>query len=313
MILGLINPLTGTDDIWIVGDPWYRLIIFCLLAALLCTVVLGAIHMAGNQAKRLLVMGCAFAAGLFYVLEFFIPPDAKSQEVSLWGVNLTQMSGIIGNANQVVAGFTFLLGVYNLVHIHGNNIRRLRKGWGYSLSFFIAFLAMTVSAFARDWQSFFDPKYDELKNTAGYQLWMPSWVNDVDPTHALMPHDIFSVLFEGFYRNMDATMFSILAFYIVSAAYRAFRIRSKEAAVLMITAVIMMMGQVPLGQAITAAIPKDGFWHGLRIEEISQFVLNTINGPVQRAIGFGLGLGALGMALRIWLSLERGTYFEETS
>ena len=40
-----------------------------------------------------------------------------------------------------------------------------------------------------------------------------------------------------------------------------------------------------------------------------QWVLTAINAPVLRAIGFGLGLGQLAMAMRIWLSLERGTFF----
>jgi hypothetical protein len=124
------------------------------------------------------------------------------------------------------------------------------------------------------------------------------------------------VLFEGLYRNLESTMFSILAFYIVSAAYRAFRIRSGEAAVLMIVALVLMMGQVPLGMAVTNGIPSGPSflgidWSVLRIENFSQYVLTAVNSPVQRAIGFGLGLGALAMALRIWLSLERGTYFSQ--
>ena len=50
-------------------------------------------------------------------------------------------------------------------------------------------------------------------------------------------------------------------------------------------------------------------WSVLRIENFSYWVLSVVNMPVQRAIDFGLGLGALAMSLRIWLSLERGTYF----
>jgi hypothetical protein len=265
--------------------------------------VLAVIHQTSNQAKRYLIVSLTFLGGLFYFLEFFIPPSPTTEEATLWGWNLTQTASTVGSATQVIAGFTFLLGVFNLVRIHGNNIRRLRQGWPSSLAFFVAFLAMTVFAFWKDWQTWFGP------NGPGAARWAPSWIDDRDPAHAALPHDAYTFLFEGLLRNMDATMFSILAFYIVSAAYRAFRIRSAEAAILMVVALILMMGQVPLGMALTNWIPNEGLISTLRIENFSQFVLKAINSPVQRAIGFGLGLGALGISLRIWLSLERGTYF----
>jgi hypothetical protein len=260
-------------------------------------VVLAVMHQASNPAKRALIVLCTFLAGLFYFLEFFLAPDPASDEARLWGWNLTATSTTVGNAALVVGGFTFLLGVYNLAFIHGRNVSRRRPGWPNSLAFFLAFLVMAVFAFWRDWQTWFGGPA------------APAFVNDTDPAHAALPRDVYTFLFEGLYRNLDATMFSILAFYIVSAAYRAFRIRNTEAALLMIVAIILMMGQVPIGMALTNWIPTQGLISTLRIENFSQWVLAAINSPVQRAIAFGLGLGMLAMALRIWLSLERGTYF----
>jgi len=264
------------------------------------------LHLVPNQAKRYLIVGLTFLGGLFYFLEFFVPPNPATDETSLLGWNLTQTATTVGNATQVIAGFTFLLGVFNLVRIHGNNIRRRRLGWPSSMAFFAAFAVMTVFAFAKDWQTWFgNPATVPPKGPS----WVPLWVNDFRPEHAALPNDVYTLLFEGLLRSLDATMFSILAFYIVSAAYRAFRIRSVEAGILMVVALILMMGQVPLGMALTNWIPKTGLISTLRIEGFSQYVLQAINSPVQRAISFGLGLGALPMALRIWLSLERGTYF----
>jgi hypothetical protein len=247
--------------------------------------------------KRGLTVVATFLAGLFYFVEFFIPPDPQSSDALLLGRNLTEWASTVGQVTQVVAGFTFLLGIYNLVFVHGNAIRRRREGWQNSVAFFAAFLAMAGFAFWRDWQIWFGGPAP------------PGWVRDVDPRHAARPHDAYTLLFDGLYRNLDATMFSILAFYIVSAAYRAFRVRSGEAGVLMVVAIILMLGQVPLGMALTNWIPAEGTWGILRVEHLSQFILTAVNGPVQRAIGFGIGLGMLAMALRIWLSLERGTYF----
>ena len=281
------------------GLPFYLAMAGAVLGAGLMLLVL---HQTSNQVKRYLIVALTFLAGLFYFIEFFIPPNPVTEETVLFGQNLTKIAATVGNATQVVAAFTFLLGVFNLVRIHGNNVRRLRNDWPYSLAFFGAFGTMVVFAFWKDWQKWF-------KGPPA-----PSWVNDTNPAHAALPHDVYTVLFEGLYRNLEATMFSILAFYIVSAAYRAFRIRSGEAAVLMVVALILMMGQVPLGMAVTNWIPRGPSflgvdWSILRMESFSQYILIAINSPVQRAIGFGLGLGALAMALRIWLSLERGTYF----
>lgn len=270
------------------------------VALLLAVGALALLHAADSTVKRAVIVVFTFLAGLFYVLEFFVPPDPQTGETALLGWNLTKTVATVGNATQVVSGFAFLLGVINLARIHGNNVRRLRPGWHNSVAFFAAFLVMVVFSYWRDWATWFPGTPPP-----------PAWVKDTDPAHAFRPHDAYTLLFEGLLRNMEATMFAILAFYIVSAAYRAFRIRSAEAGLMMVTALILMLGQVPLGMALTSWIAADGPFGGLRIESVSQFILSTINGAVQRGIGFGVGLGMLAMALRIWLSLERGSYFGE--
>jgi hypothetical protein len=122
--------------------------------------------------------------------------------------------------------------------------------------------------------------------------------------------DIFDILFSGALTTLDATMFSIIAFYIVSAAYRAFRVRSTEATILLLTAVLVMMGQIAVGQFITHKLPETGALSFLRFEVSRQWILDIANTAAVRAIGFGLGIGGLAVALRLWLGLERGSYFD---
>jgi hypothetical protein len=110
---------------------------------------------------------------------------------------------------------------------------------------------------------------------------------------------------------LDGTMFSIIAFYIASAAYRAFRVRNAEASLLMGAAFIVMLGQVYAGQWLTHWLPTDGFLANLRVETMSDWLLTRVNAPAIRAVGFGLGVGLVATALRIWLSLERGSYFDK--
>jgi hypothetical protein len=93
---------------------------------------------------------------------------------------------------------------------------------------------------------------------------------------------------------LQGTMFAILAFFIASAAYRSFRARSPEAAVLLIAAIIVMMGRVPLGEHL---IPLSG--------DLTQWILNVLNASVRRAILIGVSLGAIALSLKIIFGVER--------
>lgn len=102
-------------------------------------------------------------------------------------------------------------------------------------------------------------------------------------------------LYDGFFVSLGSAMFSLLAFYIAGAAYRAFRVRSLEATILMVTATLMILGQIPHGQMyISEKLPLIRVW-----------LLKTINTPGNRAIYFGSAIAGLAMAVRMWLSLER--------
>jgi hypothetical protein len=98
---------------------------------------------------------------------------------------------------------------------------------------------------------------------------------------------------------MAGTMFAMLAFYISSAAYRAFRARSAEATLLLLTASIVMLWRVPMGEALLNNISHylPGF--------INTYIMNGVNMSVQRGIIMGAALGAASMSLRILVGIER--------
>jgi hypothetical protein len=64
----------------------------------------------------------------------------------------------------------------------------------------------------------------------------------------------FLWLFRYIVVPMDATMFSLLAFFIASAAYRAFRARNFSSSLLLLSAGIVMLGRVPFGNWAAAPI-----------------------------------------------------------
>jgi len=91
----------------------------------------------------------------------------------------------------------------------------------------------------------------------------------------------------------------MLAFYIASAAYRAFRARNAEATLLLLTAVLVMLWRVPMGEAFLRLFSVN------LPDYINTYIMNGFNVSVQRGIIIGAALGAASMSLRIILGIER--------
>lgn len=80
---------------------------------------------------------------------------------------------------------------------------------------------------------------------------------------------------------------------------------------MMVAAAVCMLGQVPLGMWLTHSLPLSGPLSSLRMEAMANWTLGVISMAGLRAVGFGILVGGLAMSLRIWLSLERGAFFEQ--
>lgn len=104
---------------------------------------------------------------------------------------------------------------------------------------------------------------------------------------------LFQTLYENIFVPLDATMFSLLSFYMASAAYRAFRARTMEATLLLLAAFILIFGMTPFANYIK------GF------PEFTQWILNVPNLAQKRGILIGVGLGSSATALKIIFGIER--------
>lgn len=204
--------------------------------------------------KRQLPLAITFLMGVGFALQYYIPHPVSEEAITL----SSQMI-------QIISGFALLLGIASLFHVHTVKIKRQVPGWGYSVVLYLAMLTMIIVGF---WSKG-ETKMDGAQTGFG-------WLYD----YTMIP--------------LQATMFSILAFFIASAAYRAFRARSREAAVLLVAAVIVMMGRVPLGQYL---VPWT--W------DVTQWLLNVINSAVRRAILIGVSMGSVALSLKIILGIER--------
>jgi hypothetical protein len=214
-----------------------------------------------------------------------------------------------------------IVGIYSLLNHHYHKIKRKVPGWGFSIVVFVAMIVMVTGGL---WFRMDVPEEEEfgtwkeskqvhlLKMNGGQLVDTPEEVAaivDVEGADSkavlntpegrveglgIVAHVPITWMFNFILVPMQATMFSLLAFYIASAAYRAFRARTPEATVLLVTAIVMMLGRVPIGEMIWSKFP-----------EFTEWILTTPNMVMMRGIIIGVGLGMIATALRIIFGIER--------
>jgi hypothetical protein len=179
--------------------------------------------------------------------------------------------GVVAEVRQwglIVVAFTYVLGVANVAQVHGRRIGRRESDWFNSI---VLVGSMAVMAGLGIFHSHDDP--------ASPFIW----------------------LFNHVYDPLSSTMFALLAFFITSAAYRAFRARSVEAALLLGAAILVMLGQVPVGAAIWGG--EGSFLGGF--PGIKDWIMSVPNMAAKRAILMGAALGAISTGIRVILGIER--------
>jgi hypothetical protein len=192
--------------------------------------------------------------GLLFAGQYYVPHPASEQM-------LTSATKWL----QIVGGFALVLGVTSFFHQHAAKIRRQEAGWGYSLVLYAGMLGTIAVGL---------------------------WADGKESVEGAMT--AFGWVYNYMMVPLQGTMFAILAFFIASAAYRSFRAKSREAAVLLVAAMIVMMGRVPLGEYL---IPLSG--------DVSSWILNVLNASVRRAILIGVSLGAVALSFKIIFGVER--------
>jgi predicted permease len=171
----------------------------------------------------------------------------------------------------IIVAFTLVLGIGNLVQVHAGKIHHRKEGWRYSIVLLVCLAGMMVVGLVGGIN----------EGTAYY------WLYD----NVMAP--------------LSAAMFSLLAFFIASAAYRAFRARNREATLLLVAATIIMIGRIPLGNLIWQHLPWMGAKYPHALESLTQWIMDIPNAAGQRGIKIGAALGAVSMALRMLLGIER--------
>jgi hypothetical protein len=162
----------------------------------------------------------------------------------------------------VLAAFALLVGLGNLVRVHVGRVAKRGEGWPYSIILVVS--ALTVLGFGLiSGKGAGDP----------YVAWMFKWL----------------------YQPLGAAVFSLLAFFLTTAFFRAPRIRSVEAIVLLVVALVVVIGTAPFSTAPELSL-------GVQAKDwlMDYPVLAGV-----RAIVLGVAFGTLGVSLRVLSGFDR--------
>jgi hypothetical protein len=213
----------------------------------------------------------AAVAGCVMIGAFFVPAAQSWRDDA-------------GTWFEILAAIAFVLGGANLFTQHLQKISARRAGWGYSAITLATFLITLIVGLLKVGVPGDDPEHPWSGHyqAEGSALW---W------------------LFEYAYNPLTATMFALLAFYVASASFRAFRAKNSEATVLLVTAFIVLLGRTYAGAWLTSAVPDD--YSALTFPGLTAIILGVFNTAGQRAIMIGIALGVAATSLKVLLGVDR--------
>jgi hypothetical protein len=164
----------------------------------------------------------------------------------------------------IVAMATFV-GVISILQVHGKKIQRRSEGWPYSVIVVLGTAIMALTG-------------------------LPLAEFGLGTTNS-----IFNYIFTNAMTPLGGTMYSIIAFFITSAAFRAFRAKNIESSIVLVAGTIMVMGNAPL---FTNSVPA--------LADLSLWIRNVPNMATMRGVMIGAALGAIALAVRTLMGIERG-------
>ena len=223
--------------------------------------------------KRQIPLLITFIIGTVLILSEFIPP------MESLGENFTLFFDII-------AVFAFFLGGGNLLRVHIKKLQRKHHEWPFSIVTIAGFLFMLAAGL--------------------FKIGNPGDISTSVTTEGSM----FQTMYNYIFVPLGSTMYALLAFFVASASYRAFRAKNREATILLIAAFIILLGSTPFGTMLTAWIPAQ--LSVLQIPNLAVWIMSSPNLAGQRAIMIGIGLGVVSISLRLILGIER-TYLGDDS
>ena len=165
----------------------------------------------------------------------------------------------------LVVNMAVFVGIISLGQVHGKKIQRRGENWPYSVVLIVFMVLMAIVGFPLESLGL------GFKNAQ------------------------YLFMFNNILNPLGGTMYSILAFFITSAAYRAFRARNWEASFVLVSGIIVVMSNAPL---FTSSLPFLVTW--------KDWIFDVPNTATGRGVMIGAALGAIALAVRTLMGIERG-------
>jgi len=161
----------------------------------------------------------------------------------------------------ILAAFAFIVGIFNILIVHFSKIIKRRRGWPYSIFLILAMWSVLIIG---------------VLEPQGPQSQLVGWV------------------FSYVQYPLQATFFALLAFFALSAGYRAFRYRSVEMTIMLLTVALVLLGQ---------ALARSDW--GVWFVALKNWILSVPTVAGTRGILLGVALGIIATGLRLLIGIDR--------
>lgn len=227
------------------------------------------------MSRSLAVLVAGIAAAVMVLSKFVVPMESAETTVADWF--------------NAMAAIAFVLGGASLLKMNLMSISARGPGWGYSAVTLAAFLATLGVGLLKvgvpPSQAFPNHAMSGMPDAEGGALW---WI------------------YEYLMSPMTGTLFAMLAFYVASAAFRAFRAKNAAAVFLLATAFVVLLGRTYAGVLATSWIPADWAWVSwMRLENLSAIIMSVFTTAGTRAMIIGIAIGVAATGIKIMIGLDR--------
>ncbi|MDM8528811.1 hypothetical protein QUF58_11470 [Anaerolineales bacterium HSG24] len=208
---------------------------------------------------RVVATVVAIVSGLFVLTDLFVAQWSGE----LFGIaGLRHTIEVVGlllvSWAAIIVAFALLLGLVNVISVHANRIRTKQSGAVYSGVLLISLLLTLLIGMDGPMST----------NT--------------------------QFLFNYILYPLESTFSALLALFIATAAFRAFRIRDMESSFFVLFAIIVLLGQLPIGIYLWDELPV-----------IKDWIMTVPTMAGVRGILLGVALGTIATGIRILIGTDR--------